>query len=162
MLVSCQVQDAIPDFPRLRIVFKVTERTIEANGQQTLLVPRLEVDTYWISLLDAEAARVIELYHAHGTSEQFHSELKTDLDLERLPSGKFQTNELVLLLGDGRLQPIAVDRAGKPTGERYSVAQASVPPPDTQCDAGHDLPCVPTGETCTTVEVVLWKALSLV
>ena len=39
------------------------------------------------------------MYHAHGTSEQFHSELKTDFDLERLPSGKFQTNELVLLLG---------------------------------------------------------------
>jgi hypothetical protein len=44
-------------------------------------------------------ATVVELYRAHGTSEQFHSELKTDLDLERLPSGKFQTNELVLLLG---------------------------------------------------------------
>lgn len=29
---------------------------------------------------------------------QFHSELKTDMDLGRLPSGKFQTNELVLEL----------------------------------------------------------------
>lgn len=81
----------------LRIVFCVTRRTMEANGQ-ALLVPKMEVETYWTSL-DANAARVIELYHAHGTSEQFHSELKTDLDLERLPSGKFQTNELVLLLG---------------------------------------------------------------
>lgn len=60
-------------------------------------MPKVEVETYWTSL-DADAARVIELYHAHGTSEQFHSELKTDLDLEQLPSGKFQTNELVLLL----------------------------------------------------------------
>ena len=81
----------------LRIVFCVTRRTMEANGQ-ALLVPKVEVETYWTSL-DADVARVIELYHAHGTSEQFHSELKTDLDLERLPSGKFQTNELVLLLG---------------------------------------------------------------
>ena len=32
----------------------------------------------------------------HGTSEQFHSEFKTDLDIERLPSGKFATNVLVL------------------------------------------------------------------
>jgi len=81
----------------LRIVFRVTRRTTEANGQ-TLLIPKVEVETYWTSL-DVDAVRVIELYHAHGTSEQFHSELKTDLDLERLPSGKFQTNELVLLLG---------------------------------------------------------------
>jgi len=81
----------------LRIVFRVTRRTMEANGQ-TLLLPKVEVETYWTSL-DADTARVIELYHSHGTSEQFHSELKTDLDLERLPSGKFQTNELVLLLG---------------------------------------------------------------
>jgi len=33
------------------------------------------------------------------TSEQFHSELKTDLDLERLPAGKFDTNNLVLHAG---------------------------------------------------------------
>jgi len=81
----------------LRIVFRVTKRTVEAGGQ-ALLLPKVEVETYWTSL-DVDVARVIELYHEHGTSEQFHSELKTDLDLERLPSGKFQTNELVLLLG---------------------------------------------------------------
>jgi len=81
----------------LRIVFSVTRRTTEANGQ-ALLIPKLEVETYWTSL-DDDAATAIALYQAHGTSEQFHSELKTDLDLERLPSGKFQTNELVLLLG---------------------------------------------------------------
>ena len=81
----------------LRLVFCVTLRTVEAHGQ-VLLIPRLEVETYWTSLSD-DAATVLRLYRAHGTSEQFHSELKTDLDLERLPSGKFQTNELVLLLG---------------------------------------------------------------
>ena len=32
----------------------------------------------------------------HATSEQFHSEFKTDLDIERLPSGKFATNDLVM------------------------------------------------------------------
>jgi hypothetical protein len=81
----------------LRLVFGVTRRTTEDNGQM-LLIPELEVETYWTSLSD-DAATVIKLYRAHGTSEQFHSELKTDLDLERLPSGKFETNELVLLLG---------------------------------------------------------------
>ena len=37
-------------------------------------------------------------YHAHGECEQYHSELKTDMDVERLPSGKFATNALVLEL----------------------------------------------------------------
>ncbi|MFC2067342.1 transposase [Chloroflexota bacterium] len=81
----------------LRIVFCVTLRTMEADGQ-ALLIPGVEVETYWMSLRD-DAVTVVGLYRVHGTSEQFHSELKTDLDLERLLSGKFQTNELVLLLG---------------------------------------------------------------
>ena len=42
---------------------------------------------------------MIRLYREHGTSEQFHSELKGELDLERLPSGFFATNALVLRLG---------------------------------------------------------------
>ena len=63
-----------------------------------LLIPQIEVDTYWTSL-GLPVQKVIDLYHAHGTSEQFHSEIKTDMDLERLPSGKFATNALILLLG---------------------------------------------------------------
>ncbi len=42
-------------------------------------------------------ADVIEAQH-DGTDEQFHSEIKTDLDLERLPSGKFDTNDAVVHL----------------------------------------------------------------
>ncbi|MEF3192799.1 MAG: transposase, partial [Halothiobacillaceae bacterium] len=41
---------------------------------------------------------VIEHYQDHGTHEQFHSEIKSDLDLERLPSGKFDTNDVILHL----------------------------------------------------------------
>lgn len=80
-----------------RRIFEVTVRTTDATGQ-ILLIPKIEVDTYETSLM-ASPAQVIELYHAHGTSEQFHSEIKTDMDLERLPSGKFSTNALILLLG---------------------------------------------------------------
>ena len=98
----------------LRIVFRVTLRTTKANGQQ-MLIPEVEVETYWTSLND-DPATVIRLYHAHGTSEQFHSELKTDMDLERLPSGKFDTNEVVLLLGMVAYNIIEVDRPGKPEG----------------------------------------------
>jgi hypothetical protein len=81
----------------LRQVFEVVVRTSDATGQ-ALLLPEVEVATFETSLSLAPA-EVIELYHAHGTSEQFHSEIKTDMDLERLPSGKFATNALVLLLG---------------------------------------------------------------
>jgi len=80
-----------------RVVFEVTYRTIDARGQR-LLVPEIDANTWWTSL-KLPAKEVIALYHAHGTSEQFHSEIKTDLDLERLPSGKFATNALVLSLG---------------------------------------------------------------
>jgi predicted metal-dependent hydrolase len=78
----------------VRMVFEVIERTIDKDGQ-ILLVPMIEVDVYLTSLQDP-ASVVIDLYHAHGTMEQFHSEIKTDLDMERLPSGKFATNDLVL------------------------------------------------------------------
>jgi hypothetical protein len=80
-----------------RVVFEVIQRTIAADGQR-LLVPDIEIATFWTSL-KLPAKQVIELYHQHGTSEQFHSEIKSDMDLERLPSGKFATNALVLSLG---------------------------------------------------------------
>jgi hypothetical protein len=78
----------------LRRVMRVIECTIDKHGQH-LLVPEIEIEGWWTSLeLDAE--RIIALYADHATSEQFHSEFKTDLDVERLPSGKFATNALVL------------------------------------------------------------------
>ena len=79
----------------LRIVFEVTERT--TKGGQCLLVPEVEVDTYWTSLED-DPYQVILLYHDHGTCEQFHSEIKSDMDLERLPSEHFSTNSDIMTL----------------------------------------------------------------
>ncbi len=79
---------------QLRRVMRVIERTIDKKGQ-ALLVPDIEIEGWWTSLTLA-AKKIIALYADHGTSEQFHSELKTDLDIERLPSGKFATNALVL------------------------------------------------------------------
>lgn len=87
----------IPGLERkVRIVYEVIERTSKADGQ-LFLVPDIEVNTWWTSLEEPEKI-IIELYHDHGQSEQYHSELKTDMDLERLPSGKFHTNQLVLEL----------------------------------------------------------------
>lgn len=80
----------------LFMVIEVTERVSSADGQ-TLLIPELEVSAWWTNLPENEAV-CIELYRAHATSEQFHSELKSDMRLERLPSGKFATNALILNL----------------------------------------------------------------
>ena len=77
-----------------RRVIRVTERTIDRRGQH-LLHPAITIEGWWTSLSEAEST-VIDLYADHGTSEQFHSEFKTDLDIERLPSGKFATNALVV------------------------------------------------------------------
>jgi hypothetical protein len=82
---------------RFKRVMRVVERTIDRLGQQ-LVLPEIELEGWWTPL-ELPAKEVIRLYEDHGTSEQFHSEIKTDLDLERLPSGKFATNALILTLG---------------------------------------------------------------
>lgn len=81
----------------IRVVYQVIERTMEADGQ-ILLTPSVEAQVFFTTLHCAPF-QVIHLYRDHATSEQFHSELKTDLNLERLPSGKFATNDLVLCAG---------------------------------------------------------------
>jgi len=80
--------------PVMDTVFKVTERYEDKSGN-TLLIPNIEVETYWTNLFEYPED-IIEIYHARGTSEQFHSELKTDMGIERLPSGKFAVNSLLL------------------------------------------------------------------
>ena len=80
----------------LRTGYEIIERTIDKHGQ-FLMPPDIEVNTWWTNL-GLSDHDVISLYHAHGECEQFHSEIKTDMDVERLPSGKFDTNELVLEL----------------------------------------------------------------
>lgn len=79
----------------LRRVLRLVERTISAAGQH-LIVPEVELDG-WTTTLPPRLGpqQIIDLYADHGTHEQFHAEFKTDLDLTRLPSGKFATNALV-------------------------------------------------------------------
>ena len=82
-----------------RRILRLTERTIDKHGNP-LLLPAYELEG-WTTTLPAEhftPAQVIALYCEHATHEQFHSEFKTDMDLERLPSGKFATNFLVCAL----------------------------------------------------------------
>ncbi len=94
--VSYKSEDGEEKNITLRTGYEIINRTIDKYGQ-FLLEGDTEVNTWWTNLgmTDRE---VIGLYHAHGECEQFHSEIKTDMDVERLPSGKFETNELVLEL----------------------------------------------------------------
>ena len=79
----------------VRRVLRLVERTISADGQH-LIMPEYELDGWTTTLpRSMPAQQIIDLYADHGTHEQFHSEFKTDLDLTRLPSGKFETNALV-------------------------------------------------------------------
>jgi len=80
----------------MRMGYEVTERTIDKYGQ-ILLAPDIELNLFWTNTGFSDDT-LIELYHKHGESEQFHSEIKTDMDVERLPSGKFDTNKLVIEL----------------------------------------------------------------
>ncbi len=88
----------------MRRVLRLTERSIDKHGQ-VLLEPELTLEG-WTTSLPAHMGptQVIALYADHGTHEQFHSEFKTDLDLTRLPSGKFDTNYLI-----GQLAALAMN-----------------------------------------------------
>ena len=89
----------------VRRILKVTKRMdwdlIDVPPGHRLMVPRwidFDVET-WITSLDLPEADVVELYCQHATAEQYHSEIKSELDLERMPSRFFKTNALVLRLG---------------------------------------------------------------
>ena len=79
-----------------RVVYEMIERTSSPDGQ-IFLEPDIELNMFRTNLGESDQ-QIIELYHAHGECEQFHSEIKSDMGVERLPSGKFDTNELVLEL----------------------------------------------------------------
>jgi len=77
-------------------VFEVIERKTDAAGNR-YLIPEIEVNSWWTNL-ECDAEKVIELYHGHATSEQFHSELKHDMGVERFASGKFAVNKILLVI----------------------------------------------------------------
>ncbi len=68
----------------IRMVYEITERTTDANGQE-MLFPETEIDMYWTSL-GVSDEEVIALYHNHAVCEQCHSEIKTDMGLNVCPA----------------------------------------------------------------------------
>jgi len=89
-------EDGTEETLTLKIAFHV--KKIKEKKSQKLLIPVIEVDTYWTSL-EEKVETIVKLYNNHGTSEQFHSEIKSDMDIERLPSSHFDTNYLFFQLG---------------------------------------------------------------
>jgi hypothetical protein len=111
------------------LAVEAVERTVLANGQRVLL-PEVEVDCWWTNL-PSSVRTCVRLYRDHGTSEQFHSELKTDMGLELLPSGSLKTNALVLglaamafnclrFIGQAALErePVRGNAGGRPARHR--------------------------------------------
>lgn len=79
----------------VRIVVVAHERYCDHKGQAQL-IPELAVETYWTNLPSSELV-VEAMYRKHATMEQYHAELKHDMGVERLASGKFHANMLHLL-----------------------------------------------------------------
>ncbi|MDB5846163.1 MAG: family transposase [Polaromonas sp.] len=78
-----------------RRVYRLTERTIDKHGNG-LLLPGYVLEGWTTTLpVRSEAQDVMALYCDHATHEKFHAEFKSEMDLQRLPSGKFDTNYLV-------------------------------------------------------------------
>jgi hypothetical protein len=85
------------EMEKVRLVYEVTER-ISKKGQ-LLLAPEYTVFSVWTNLEEVSCADILRLYRNRGTCEQYFAEIKSELDLERLPSGKFCVNELFFQLG---------------------------------------------------------------
>jgi len=96
----------------VRLVFEVVERTIKKG--RCLLLPEIKIFSVWTNV-DLPEKDVLELYRKRGESEQYHAEFKSEMDMERLPSGKLATNNLFFQIGVltyNMMRMLASDLAG--------------------------------------------------
>jgi hypothetical protein len=61
-------------------------------------VPEIRDCVLWTSF-ELSEEDILKIYRDRGTNEQYHAELKTEMNMEWLPSGKFVVNSAFLLLG---------------------------------------------------------------
>jgi hypothetical protein len=118
-------------------VFEVIERKTDSQGNRYLF-PEIEVNSWWTNL-GCGAEKVIELYRGHATSEQFHSELKSDMGVERLPSGKFAVNKIVLAVAMNAynaLKMLGQKSIGKGNGKKVKRKRLGKVIRDLICVAG--------------------------
>lgn len=83
-----------------RRILSVVELNNDMNNGQPLLIPYRSLHMWRTNLPKSKYApkTIVDLYKDHGTSEQFHSEFKSELDIERMPSSKFKTNQLIFAI----------------------------------------------------------------
>jgi len=84
--------------------------------------------------------QVIRRYQRPDTHEQFHSEIKTDLDLDRLPAGKFDGHDLILHLGMLAYNCLRLlGQRGLTGAPSHRCASPEAPPPEDRA-AGNPVP----------------------
>lgn len=138
-------------------------RIIDRTGQLPLPA-EIELDGWATSLpqSDYDETTILKLDRGHALWERFHSEFKTDLDLERLPSGRFDTNDLVMvfsvlaytynILRWMRLRGLMGQaRADPPSGQAPALAHG---------DAGTDLSRRSLGAQRAAIDAALQPPLS--
>ena len=144
-----------------RLVLRIVRRVCDAVGLMLLYGREYELEGWWTTLDQAHYSDddIIALYMAHATSEQFHSEFKTDLYLERLPSGKFATNALIM-----RLAALTYLQHSGCMGQKPLLNPAGLSrtpciqtPLFKNSDAGTDLSGCPPDQIRTSVCPVFWK-----
>ncbi len=94
----------------LRLVFEVRE-IFKKNGRN-LLLPEVKLFSVWTSIECFSEQEILRLYRLRGTSEQYHAEFKSEMDMERPPSDNLQVNNAFLLMGmlaHNMLKAIALD-----------------------------------------------------
>jgi hypothetical protein len=121
----------------LHRVMRVIARRIDQHGP-LLLVPKVDVAGGWTTLA-SDAEPIIALDADHATSEQLHSEFKTDVGIERLPSGKFATNALLLVCAMLAYNNPAVARPRRAVGTGCPAAPSGPAAPPAHGDAGVDV-----------------------
>jgi hypothetical protein len=132
-----------------RRVYRLTERTIDILGQQMLLAEYVleGLSTTLPATQAFGAQQIIDLYADHATHEQFHTEFKTDMDLVRLPSGKFDTNLPGVRTGGGGDEFAAADRSAHAAWAGLSHAPPSPAQAHPHGDARADVQGRTHGQT---------------
>jgi hypothetical protein len=80
----------------IRLIYEVTERTSKSG--QMLLEQGYTKFSVCTNLMSVKGDDVLRIYRDHGTCEQYFAKIKSELDLERLSSGKFVMNESIFQL----------------------------------------------------------------
>lgn len=95
---------------KLRLVFEVRE-IFKKNGRN-LLIPEVKLFSVWTSIECFSEQEILRLYRLRGTSEQYHAEFKSEMNMERPPSDNLQVNNAFVLMGmlaHNMLKAIALD-----------------------------------------------------